>query len=57
MLLLMHVKHTTPYIYKGHYKQTACADACTTHYTIHVYTTTFLKKNPRIRNMQKTSTI
>jgi len=33
----------------------AYTDACTTHYNITVYTTVFLKMNPRFRNMQKTS--
>ena len=33
---------------------TAYTDACKTHYTISVYTTVFLKMNPRLRNMQKT---
>jgi len=36
------------------YKQ-SYTDVCKTHYTIRVYTTVFLKMNPRFRNMQKTS--
>jgi len=35
--------------------KTANADALTTHYTIPIYTTVFLKMNPRVRKMYKTS--
>jgi len=36
-------------------KQSAYTDASKTHYTITVYITVFLKMNPRVRNMYKTS--
>jgi len=36
---------------------TAYTDACKTHYTVPVNTTVFLKMNPRVRNMYKTSKI
>ena len=31
--------------------KTAYTDACKTYYTINVYTTEFLKMNPRVRNI------
>ena len=36
------------------YKQSAYTDACKTYYTITVYSTVYLKMNPRFGNMQKT---
>jgi len=38
-------------------ENTAYTDARKTHYTIPVYTTVFLKMNPRFRNMYKTNYI
>jgi len=44
--------------YMHQYKQscrykTACTDVCKTYRTIPVYTTVFLKMNPRVRNINK----